>query len=754
MDVPFDLVEAKLSAPFVRPGTVAKADVITRLCTERAPFVSLVAPAGYGKTTLLARWADADQRPFAWVSLDGRHDDALVFLRYIAAALHRVEPLPRVVFSALSGPRGSASATRVLGVGRTLAARERPLVLVLDDLHAVENPSCLDVLAELVQFIPAGSQIAAASREEPALPLARWRAQGQTEEIGVADLRLNEQEAELLLAAAGVELAPSELSELTERTEGWPAGLYLAALSMRAGGEDATSVGAFTGDDRFVAEYFRVELLDRLPAAEASFLEHTSVLDRMCGGLCDAVLQTTSSAHTLESLERTNGFVVPLDRRGEWYRYHHLFRQLLRTELERREPQVVRELSARAMAWCIANELIEEAIVYGHAAGETDTVAQLLDALALPLYFDGRLETLEEWLAWFDDDDELARYPALAVYAAWVHVLTGRPADCERFLALADGATSAIPLSDGSATIEPWVATLRAAMMGDGVEQALADANLALEQFPPESTWTAVALLIRGVALALLDEADQARAGLATTVERSLSVGSVESAYVGHAELALLAARRGAWGEAGRHARAAHALVEETGLGEYAPSAIVHAASARVALHEGRQEDARAALARAHRLRPQLDHGIPWLTVQVGLELTRAHLALAEAGPARTVLSETERVLELRPDLGSLVAEARELHERVAATAGSGGAWAMSLTRAELRLLPYLATHLTIPEIASRLFISRNTAKTEAVSIYRKLGASSRSQAIERAVGVGLLESSLYPSPANLIQEV
>jgi LuxR family transcriptional regulator, maltose regulon positive regulatory protein len=145
-----------------------------------------------------------------------------------------------------------------------------------------------------------------------------------------------------------------------------------------------------------------------------------------------------------------------------------------------------------------------------------------------------------------------------------------------------------------------------------------------------------------------------------------------------------------------------------------------------------------------------LDHGLPWLTIQIGLELTRAHLALTEAGAARTILTETERVLELRPDMGSLVDEARELHEHVAAATGSDGAWAMSLTGAELRLLPYLATHLTFPEIASRLFISRNTVKTEAVSVYRKLGASSRSQAIERAVEVGLLESSIYPPRARL----
>jgi LuxR family maltose regulon positive regulatory protein len=167
-----------------------------------------------------------------------------------------------------------------------------------------------------------------------------------------------------------------------------------------------------------------------------------------------------------------------------------------------------------------------------------------------------------------------------------------------------------------------------------------------------------------------------------------------------------------------------------------------------------RHDDARAALARTHRLRPLLDHSIPWLTIEVGLELTRAHLALAEIAAARTILSETERVLELRPNMGSLVEEARELHDKLVATSEPAGAWAMSLTGAELRLLPYLATHLTVPEIATRLFLSRNTVKTEAVSIYRKLSASSRSEAIERAVEVGLLESSVHPPHANLIQNV
>ena len=277
---------------------------------------------------------------------------------------------------------------------------------------------------------------------------------------------------------------------------------------------------------------------------------------------------------------------------------------------------------------------------------------------------------------------------------------------------------------------------------------------LALDQLPPGSVWISTALLARGIVHGLLGAADRATDDLTAVVERAQALGAAEELYLAQAQLALFAARQGAWGEAGQRARAAQAVVDEIGLGDYSSSAIAHVATARVALHEGRPEEARAALTRAHRLRPMLDHGIPWLTVQVGLELTRAHLTLAEVAAARTVFSEAERVLELRPDLGHLVEDARELREHVAAAAGPAGAWAMSLTGAELRLLPYLATHLTIPEIATRLFLSRNTVKTEAVSIYRKLSASSRSQAIERAVEVGLLENSFHLPQVNLTQTV
>ena len=211
-ELPFDLVEAKLAGPSIRPGTVAKTDVIADLCASRAPLVTVIAPAGYGKTTFLARLAEADPRPFAWVALDSRDDDTVVLLRYVAAAMHRLEPLPPEVFEGLSGGGGSGWTERVVRLGNALAAREQPFVLAFDDLHAIVNTSCLDVLAELLESVPAGSQIAVASREEPALPLGRLRAHGRLHELGPAELRLDEREAELLLRAAGIELGEDELN--------------------------------------------------------------------------------------------------------------------------------------------------------------------------------------------------------------------------------------------------------------------------------------------------------------------------------------------------------------------------------------------------------------------------------------------------------------------------------------------------------------------------------------------------------------
>ena len=304
-------------------------------------------------------------------------------------------------------------------------------------------------------------------------------------------------------------------------------------------------------------------------------------------------------------------------------------------------------------------------------------------------------------------------------------------------------------MPDGSASIEPWIAALRTFTCPDGIERMLADAELTFELLGPEGWWRSTAQLAAGVAHVLLGDPERGREALILASDLAASAGASEEGTAALAELALVAMEAGAWEEAGLYAARAVAIVEKAGLDDYIVSGLALAATARIAIHHGDFKQAREDVARIDRVRPLLNHGIPWLSLQISLELTRLHLALGEAGVAGTVLSEAESILHVRPQLGSLAELARELRQRVAASATPSGQWAMSLTAAELRLLPLLTTHLAFPQIGERLFLSRTTIKTQAGSIYRKFGVSSRAEAIERAVELGLLEDSSYPARAD-----
>ena len=365
----FELYESKLAVPLARPGAVRWSPLIRRLVRADEPVIVVQAPAGYGKTTLLRQWAERDPRPFAWVSLDPGDADPVTLLTYVAAALDRSEPVDGSVFDALRAPGRSIWASAVPRVGAALASRDEPVVIVLDDLHRVDGRASLDVIDLLAAHVPPGSSLVLASRTEPALALARGRAEGRLLEIAADDLRFDEAAAARLLRRAGLELADADVAELTRITEGWPAGVYLAALSIRSGALPADALRV-TGADRFLGDYFRDELLSRLSEDEAEFLAATSVLGRMCGPLCDAVCAREGSAMMLESLERSNLFLVPLDHERKWYRYHHLFRDLLRAELARRRPRRIRALNRRASVWCADNGELEEAIRYAREAGD------------------------------------------------------------------------------------------------------------------------------------------------------------------------------------------------------------------------------------------------------------------------------------------------------------------------------------------------------------------------------------------------
>jgi LuxR family transcriptional regulator, maltose regulon positive regulatory protein len=369
----FDLVVSKLRRPLVRPGAVDRSRLIERLDrTGSRPIVSVVAPPGYGKTTLLSQWAERNGQSFAWVSMEDLDNDPKVLLTYVATALDAVEPIDERVFDALASPGSSVPGSVLPRLGSAFASMSPPVVLVLDDVHVLHDSECRAAVSVLADHVPAGSRLVLAGRAELPLQVPRLRAEGKLLEIGLDDLSLTLEEAVVLLRNAGVPLSEDEVAGLHQRTEGWPAGLYLAALAVRAATRPSQACSAFTGRDVFVGDYLRAEILNRIPRHMRMFLTRSAVLERMSGPLCDSVLARQGSAADLDDLARSNMLLVALDRRGEWYRYHQLFRDLLLAELESREPGLVPVLHRRAASWCLQNDLPEEALDYYIAAGDTD----------------------------------------------------------------------------------------------------------------------------------------------------------------------------------------------------------------------------------------------------------------------------------------------------------------------------------------------------------------------------------------------
>jgi LuxR family transcriptional regulator, maltose regulon positive regulatory protein len=738
-------MESKLHPPSPRPGIVPRTALVERLlASQAAPFVCVVAAAGYGKTTLLGQWAERTGLPVAWVSVDRHDNDPVVLLTYLAAGLDRAEPIDPEVFQALAAPSVSVVATVVPRLASAVSAMTEPVAVVLDHLELLDNRECLDAVAELAMRLPEGSQLLLASRRMPLLPVALLRAQGQMVEVGVDELAMDQQEARALLEGAGVGLADAEVAELVGRTEGWPVGLYLAALALKAGRRQAATGVAFTGDDRFMADYLHSELLANLPPELMRFLTRTAVLERLSGPLCDAVLDTEGSDRVLSSLEGSNLLLVPLDRRRQWYRYHHLFRELLKAELERREPELFRGLHTRAATWYEANGLPELAIDHAQAAGDADRVARLVASLIQPTYAAGRVDTARRWLAWFEDEELVDYDLSVAVLGAWIQALVGRPAGAERWadaaerrVAAASAVSSAQTPPDGSTT-ESYLAMLRGLLCRNGVGRMRADAEAALAGLSPTSPWRATALLLEGVADLLDGQADQADPILADAVELSTQIGALPAASTALAERCLVAMERQHWREATTLAEQALAMLQTGRLNDYIMSPLVHTVAGRTALHHGDLPRAKEHLVQAARLRPLLTYAIPSLGVQTLLELGRAYLMLDDAAGARTVLRQARGILQRRPDLGVLPDQAAELQAKLD-TLHQGHPGVSTLTTAELRLLPLLATHLSFLEIGERLYISKHTVKTQAVSIYRKLGTSSRSESVQRLQEIGLL---------------
>ena len=714
-------------------------EVVSLLEGSRAtPIVCLSAGPGWGKTTLLAQWRSSSRRPFAWVSVDEHDNDPIVLLTYVAAALDRVSPLDPSVFDALASPGVSVEATVVPRLGAALTEVSEPVVVALDDLHALDSPASLDAIEALTHHVPEGSQIALSARGGPVLPLAAPRARGLVLEIGPDDLRMDEAEAGQLLSAAGLDLPDDRVAELTEQTEGWSAGLYLAALSLRARGRKSKGATTFSGSDRLVSDYLRSELLAHLSADDRRFLTRTAVAERMSGPLCDAILEESNSAAVLDSLARSNLFLVPLDANREWYRYHHLFQELLRFELARAEPDLAPSLLARASAWCEANGQPEAAVAYAQEAGDVDRMARLVERFGLPIYQGGRGATAERWLDWLEAQGALDRNAAIAVLGALLATARGRPAQAERWAEAAERATYDGTLPDGSPSIDSWLALLRAQRCQRGVKKMGEDAEFAARTLARASPFRPHAVGLVAISRLLAGEIAQADDLFSDVAEEGLEVGNPEVAGVALGERAAVAIGRGRWVEAEEFADRALRVTRRSRLEESPPSALAYALAARVALHRGEAERADELLARAQRLRPRLTYAVPHLSVQTRLELARAYLTTADAGGAETMLREIDALLRRQPDLGTLLHGVEEIRSSLE-TMRTNAPGASTLTEAEMRLLPYLATHLSFREIGERLYVSGHTVKSQAMAVYRKLNVNSRSGAVERAGDLGLL---------------
>ena len=605
---------------------------------------------------------------------------------------------------------------------------------MLDDLHELQSPACHDVLEVVISGIPRDSQVVAASRsEQPHLP--RLRASGDALEFLASDLALDAAGAEQIFSQAHVSLTGELAAAVTERTEGWPVGLYLAALIARDSTGEAVTI---SGDDRYVADYLYRESLMRLPESTQRFLRRTAVLDQLCAPLCDAVLGESGAQEQLRSLEASSLFLIPLDRRREWYRYHALFREFLLGELRRVEPDIITKLHLRAADWYESNGSPAMALEHLLNTTERDRCVQLVTALVLPTYQAGQMSTVQRWLAALGDA-AIEGYPPLAVLAGWIAALTGQTAEAQRWAAILDAASFDLVPLDGTASFDSARAMLRTIMCPAGPEQAMTDANLAVAQEPPWSLWRDQALCLCAEAHLLTGDVDRAAALFAEASTLAAKNSNADALVLSESELALLAMDRGRWAEAAEHLELALAAIDEHRMHDYATCVLAFAGAARLAVHRGDRNEADRQLTQAMRARPSCTFVLPYLAVRLRLQLAKVSWALGDQTTARHLLREIDDILLHRPALGALVDEVSEFRRILTSSAQVGATGASPLTPAELRLLPYLQTHLTIREIAERLFVSRNTVNSEVSSIYRKLGVSSRNDAVQQATTIGLL---------------
>ena len=524
------LLQTKLYLPPTRPDRVERPRLLTRLALNpETKLVLISAPAGYGKTTLIATWLrQLDGVLSCWLSLDEDDSDPQQFFRYLTAA---VRPLPgsqSQLSQLLQANQRVHAKTMIKAFVHDVTAVAEPFILVLDDYHALDSPDVDEALATLLDLMPPQMTLVLTTRTDPGFPISRLRARGQLIELRADDLRFTEVEAaQFLHQTMGLTLLPKQIAALENRTEGWIAGLQMAAISMqnRASGDLEEFVQNFTGSHRFVLDYLVEEVLHQQPADSQTFLLRTAILDQLCGPLCDAVLDdpVVPGQEILEAFERANLFLVPLDNERRWYRYHHLFADLLRQRLQQQGDELVKALHGRASQWYEANGLELEAFHHAAAAQDMERAQRLMEGAGVPLHFRGAVIPVLNWLGSLETAVLDAR-PALWVMYASALASIERNSTIEQKLQAAEAAIAAttdqrgLAPDDATRNLIGHIAALRGSL-AVGQHQAetiMAQARRALEYLHPDNlaVRTAVAWQL-GVAYQL--QGDRIAAGQAFT---------------------------------------------------------------------------------------------------------------------------------------------------------------------------------------------------------------------------------------------
>jgi LuxR family transcriptional regulator, maltose regulon positive regulatory protein len=731
-------LDTKIQPPEIRPEWLDRPTLLTRLSGTTARLILISAPAGSGKTVLVSQWrAVADGSRFAWATLDHGDNDPSRLWWKVISAVRRACPEFDVDPPQVLVPRqGCALLTALIARLSTVRA---PVVLVLDDYHLVNHHRCHTQVEGLLRDLPQAVRVVLVTRAIPPLELARLRAAGEVADIGMSDLRFGRSEAKTLVSTvAEITLDGADLSALLARTEGWPAGVFLAALSLRGHPSPSTFIDQFTGNNRFIADFLAEEVLNRQTPDIRQFLLRTCILGRFTAPLCDAVTGRTDSAQLIERLERENLFLIPADEHGVWYRYHFLFAQMLRGQLARAPAQsrLVPLLHRRASAWHREAGSTEEAIAHALSAGDTDGAAELIAAHWHDFSVAGRITTVRDWLSALGDD-RIAANPVAAHCAAWVAGDSWDLDSVRRWLRVIEAAADASGpspgasrLPDGIRSLASSAAMLRATFGFGGVRPMVEGGITATElEDDPASPWYSYARALLGFGLHLAGSPDAT-----PMLERALAaeISRPHARIVALSVAAVRAADDGELARARQLAEEAVRIVNGNGLIRRPPSSFILAALGTVHARQGRLEEARAEFEYAIYRRRRWVLLSPWVSVENQLRLGQVLLAMDDRAAAAVAAAEARNVLTASPDgADALLARLGTLERGL--TAAPPPALAEPLTEREQAVLSLLRKSMSVSEIARELYLSGNTVKTHRRAIYRKLGVSTREEAIERA---------------------